>query len=118
MMKKTVIFLFLCLLSSGSIFSQSESANNQKSQSEIEKHNNELSEKWDKALGSFQFQIINSRINPQVHVSIIEQIEKNRLEDKVNYIKYTDDIRIMILPSSDLKKEYTKLELFKYIKSN
>lgn len=78
----------------------------------------QLNDRWNNALGSFQFQIINSRINPQIPISTIELIEENRLEDKVNYINYKQDIRLMILPKSALKKEYQKLDLFKYISSN
>lgn len=118
-MKKTVLLSFFCFVFALSVSAQNEAINqgsnlNQKTEQE----NAILSERWNKALGSFQFQIINSRLNPQVSISTIDLIEKNRLEDKINYIDYRESIKIMILPKSALKKEYQKLELFKYISTN
>ena len=84
----------------------------------IENGSEEQSDKWNRALGSFQFQITNSRLHPQVPISTIDLIEKNRLEDKINFIEYKENIKIMILPKSQLKKDYQKLQLFKYITTN
>lgn len=107
--------LSICFLSS---FSQNEAKQQPSTTQDSQKENEELSQRWNKALGSFQFQIINSRINPQVPISTITLIEANRLQDKVNYIDYKENMRIMILPKSQISKEYQKLELFKYISTN
>ena len=119
-MAKVIVFLFVCLFYSQLAYSQAENTNTSKPKTvqEIAKEDKELNDRWNNALGSFQFQIKNSRLNPQVPISTIELIEKNRLEDKVNYIDYRESIRIMILPKSELKKEHEKLDLFKYISSN
>ena len=101
-----------------SSFSQNEVKQQQPNVQDSQKENEELSQKWNKALGSFQFQIINSRINPQVPISTITLIEANRLQDKVNYVDYKENMRIMILPKSQISKDYQKLELFKYISTN
>lgn len=77
-----------------------------------------LKNRWEQALGTFQFQIINSRINPQVDISIIDEIEKNRDENKIIYIDYNEDIKIMILPKYAIAHRYEKLELFKHISTN
>lgn len=74
-----------------------------------------LREKWDKAIGTFQFQIVNSRISPQIHVSIIETIEKNRHDSEIIYIPYSENIRIKILPKNTISSAYDKLETFMYI---
>ena len=118
-MKKTILLSFFCFVCALSVSAQNEVTNSDsKLGQKTERENAILSERWNKALGSFQFQIINSRVNPQVHISIIDLIEKNRLEDKVNYVEYKENIKILILPKSQLKKEYQKLELFKYISTN
>ena len=77
-----------------------------------------LKNRWDKALGTFQFQIENSRINPQVNINILDKIEKNRDENKTVYIDYIENIKIMILPKSVIKNKFEKLSLFKYISTN
>lgn len=118
-MKKTTLLSFFCLVTVLTVSAQNEPINQElKLTQNTEQENAILSEKWNKALGSFQFQIINSRINPQVPISTINLIEANRLEDKINYIDYRESIKIMILPKSQLRKEYQKLELFKYISTN
>lgn len=117
-MKKTILLSFFCFVTALTVCAQNEVNQELKLTQNTEQENAILSERWNKALGSFQFQIINSRINPQVPISTIDLIEANRLEDKVNYIDYRENIKIMILPKSQLKKEYQRLELFKYISTN
>lgn len=120
-MKKILVFATLCLFFTLTGYSQNVGTPN-KQDSNLnqinEQESKELNERWNKALGSFQFQIIDSRINPSVHISAIDLIEKNRLEDKINYVDFREHIRIMILPKSVIKNEFTKLELFKYISSS
>ena len=77
-----------------------------------------LKNRWNKALGTFQFQITNSRINPQVNINILDEIEKNRDENKTVYLDYIENIKIMILPKSIIKNRFEKLSLFKYISTN
>ncbi len=119
-MGKTIVFLFICMFFAQLAYSQTAntSVSEQKTARQLAQEDKELNDRWNNALGSFQFQITNSRLNPQVPISTIELIEKNRLEDKINYIDYRESIKIMILPKSELKKEHQKLELFKYISSN
>ena len=115
------LHFFLSLFLTLSVYSQSESSvikQDSKLSQTAEQESKELNDRWNKALGSFQFQIIDSRINPQVSISTIDLIEKNRLADKVNYIDFREHIRIMILPKSVISKEFTKLDLFKYISSS
>lgn len=74
-----------------------------------------LRKMWDDALGTFQFQIINSRISPKVDISIIRTIENNRHDTEVVYIPYAENIKIKILPKSLISGEFQKLELFAYV---
>ncbi len=75
-----------------------------------------LRDRWNLALGTFQIQIVNTRINPQIDVSVIEQIEQARKEEQINYIPLGDNIRVMILPKSEINKaDYKKLDPYKYI---
>ncbi|MEY3236474.1 MAG: hypothetical protein RI883_575 [Bacteroidota bacterium] len=115
--------LFLIRLIIGvSIFSLTTSFNFLSIDSKDEKSNGYISlnniddellrQKWENAAGTFQFQIINSREFPQVHVSIIEEIEKNRDEKDIVYIPYKENIRIKILPKSMISGSFEKLELF------
>lgn len=111
---QVLAFSFIFILTSFE-FSGYSNLKNKKIISHILDDEELLRQKWDNALGTFQIQIINSRLSPQIHVSIIEEIEKNRMEDKISYIPYKDNIRIMILPKSMIKGDFTKLELFAYI---
>jgi hypothetical protein len=117
-MKKIIYFLFLSYSITG--FSQTDNNTDKElfvSNSASERESKELNDRWNNALGSFQFQIIDSRINPSIPISTIEMIEKNRLNDKINYLDFRDHIRILILPKSTVEKDYKKLDLFKYINS-
>jgi hypothetical protein len=84
---------------------------------EDEAKRKEHRERWDKALGSFQFQVIDSRVSPSINISIIEKIESSRHKTDTVYIKYADDIRIMVLPYSVINGNYEKLQFIKYISS-
>jgi hypothetical protein len=113
-MKKKI---FLLLFAAASIYASPARAQQSAASNvnDIQKLNEETNQKWNKSLGSFQFQIINSRINPSIDISIIDEIEKNRDKTKIVYINYVENIKIMILPESTIQQPYQKLELIKYI---
>lgn len=76
----------------------------------------QLRTKWDDAQGTFQIQIVNSRKNPQVDVSVIEDIIKSRKKDEIVYLPLMEEVRIMILPYSQIQSsEFKKIELYKYV---
>lgn len=109
-----VLFFFFAFTSKS--FSQNLNQSNTTTQSDSNAE--KYSKMWDAALGSFQFQIIDSRINPVIPSSVITLIEENRLENKINLIDYKENIKILILPKSELTKNYKKLEHIKYISTN
>tara|TARA_B110000908_G_scaffold111205_1_gene130461 strand:+ start:160 stop:540 length:381 start_codon:yes stop_codon:yes gene_type:complete len=74
-------------------------------------------EKWDKAIGSFQFEIIKGRRLSEIDITIIDQIELNRHNTEIMYIQYNDQIRIKILPKSTINSAYVKLDLMKTVTS-
>lgn len=73
--------------------------------------------KWDKAIGSFQFEIIKGRKMTEINVKIIDEIESKRHETDIVYITYSDNIRIKILPKSMIDTDFDKLELMTYVES-
>ena len=115
-MKYAIILFALIIIQPIKAQTSSKKIQNEKSEEEKEL----LKNRWEKALGTFQFQIINSRINPQIDINIIDEIEKNRDENKIIYINYKENIKIMILSKSTIAHRHEKLELFKHIstKSN
>lgn len=75
-----------------------------------------IREKWNKELGTFQVQIVNSRIRPQVQAAIVEEILAKRKSDEIVYIPLMENVRIMVLPDSQIQSpDFKALELFKYI---
>ena len=75
-------------------------------------------DKWNAAQGTFQFQIVNSRVRPQIDVAIIEQILEKRQLSELFYLPYTENVRILILPQSELNSpDFKPLELFKYVQN-
>ena len=81
---------------------------------------NEIKEKWDKALGTFQFEILskrNSRELLTIKMEIIHEIEANRHETDVIYISYNEFTRIKILPKNQISGAYQKLDLMKNVNS-
>ena len=75
-----------------------------------------LNQRWNKALGTFQIQVVNSRINPTVGVEIIEKIEASRKETEIVYISLRENVRIMILPNREIQKaDFVKIPYFQYI---
>lgn len=75
-----------------------------------------LNQRWNKALGTFQIQVVNSRINPTVGVEIIEKIEADRKESEIVYISLRENVRIMVLPHREiLKADFVKIPYFQYV---
>ena len=75
-----------------------------------------LNQRWNKALGTFQIQVVNSRINPTVGVEIIEKIEAERKEAEIVYITLRENVRIMVLPNKEIQKaDFVKIPYFQYI---
>ena len=75
-----------------------------------------LNQRWNKALGTFQIQVVNSRINPTVGVEIIEKIEASRKETEIVYISLRENVRIMVLPNREIQKaDFVKIPYFQYI---
>jgi preprotein translocase subunit SecF len=86
---------------------------------EDEAKRKEYRDRWEKALGTFQFQVINSRLQPSINVNIIEKIESNRHQTDTVYLKYTEEIRIMILPVKTIQRaDFKKLDLIRHISQN
>jgi hypothetical protein len=86
----------------------------------IEKNVNEdkdalLRERYNSALGTFQFQIVNSRIKPVVKADVIELIDKNRSENEIVFVAYSSEIRLKILPKNMISTDFEKLETFVYV---
>ena len=81
---------------------------------------NELKEKWDKALGSFQFELLsrrNSRKLLTINLEVIYEIEANRHETDVTYISYNEFTRIKILPKNQISGAFQKLDLMTEVDS-
>lgn len=74
-------------------------------------------ELWNKAIGSFQFEILKGRKLTEIDITIIESIEANRHDTEVTYIQYNERIRIKILPKSVINTDYVKLDLMKTVES-
>lgn len=111
-----IISIFF-LLYSGNLDAQTsvELSENKELSSLSEK---EMQEKWTASLGTFQFQVIDVRTQPAIHISIIEKIEAARSEDKDVYLPFIDDIRIYVPSKNKIaQKEFKKLDLIVYVKS-
>jgi hypothetical protein len=75
-----------------------------------------LNKRWNDALGTFQIQVVNSRINPVVGVEIIERIESERKENEIVYIAIRENVRIMVLPKKEIQKaNFVKISYFQYV---
>jgi len=75
-----------------------------------------LNKRWNDALGTFQIQVLNSRIKPTVGVEIIERIEAERKETEIIYIQLREHVRIMVLPHREIQKaDFIKIPYFQYV---
>ncbi len=75
-----------------------------------------IREKWNREVGTFQVQVVNSRVKPQVNAVLVEEILAKRKKDEIVYIPLMENVRIMVLSESHIKSpDFKPLELFKYI---
>ena len=75
-----------------------------------------LNKRWNDALGTFQIQVVNSRIKPVIGVEIIEKIESERKENETVYIAVRENVRIMVLSKKEiLKADFAKIPYFQYV---
>lgn len=85
-MKKSSLF-FILVLTANFCLSQEKS-------SEKGKDLVALNQKLE---GTYQLQMINTRLLPAVPLQLIETIEQKRQENEITYFDYTDKIRVMVL---------------------
>lgn len=117
-MKRHSIFVCALLL-----FSQySHASFSEKSTPNLQLNSNSFpsetpKEKWDSAIGSFQFEILKGRKLSEIDITIIDKIELNRHDTEIMYLQYNDQIRIKILPKSTINSVYVKLDLMKTVTS-
>lgn len=122
LMKKTLVLGFAMLLISQ--FTIATTTEQSPSFFKDLKISNQLSlddetpkEKWDSAVGSFQFEILTGRRLTEIDITIIDSIEENRHDTEVTYIQYSERIRIKILPKSVINSDYEKLDLMTTVES-
>lgn len=66
--------------------------------------------------GTYQIQMINTRSKAVVPYTIYETVEANRHETDTIYKMLYPNVKLMILPSSVIKKEdFIRVEEYKYI---
>jgi hypothetical protein len=115
-LKMRIIFTFCMVLVGFASLAQTSEVKNSQNTEQDEARMAELREKWNNALGTFQIQIVNSRVMPMVDISIIEKIESSRKLDEVVYIPIMENVRIMVLPLNLIRaSNFVSLELFTYI---
>ena len=111
---RLLLSLIIFIIAATQLFGQQQ-VQSTKSPEELEYHK-KLNRQWNSALGTFQIQIVNSRINPVVEVFIIEKIEEARKDNEVVYIPLMDKVRIMILPRNQISEpNFEKIEVYKYV---
>lgn len=72
-----------------------------------------------KAEGTYQIQMIDTRNSPTFPISLIQEIENRRLEDEVVYYNYKPNIRIKILPKNIINQpNFILVDRIKFITSN
>lgn len=121
-MKRHLIFgCAILLISHGSFASNSQKSTNflikNTNLDQIETISETPQEKWDKALGTFQFEILEGRKLTEISIAVIEEIENKRHDTEIIYIQYSERIRITVLPKSMINGSFEKLELMKTVKS-
>lgn len=104
--------IFFCFIFSGSIlFANQNGLEIIDVRTEIADNEPTLSERWQSALGSFQFEILPGRKLTQINIQVIEEIEKVRHKTDVKYFMYDERIRVKVLPQSDIDAGKANLEL-------
>ena len=67
------------------------------------------------AEGTFQIQVINSRSQPIIPANINELVTANRNATEIVYVQLGTDVRLKILPLSEINRpEFTRLEKVKH----
>jgi len=71
------------------------------------------------AEGTYQIQLIDTRVKPTTQLSIINSIENKREDDKVAYFYVNSFTRVKILSKKEVNSaDFKPLERYKYISSN
>lgn len=121
-MKKTILTTVVALITPVILIAENAVELNIKMDVQnLAKYDDGLKEKWDAALGTFQFEVLNSSSirNVDIHMDVIDEILANRHESEVTYIPYTynSDIRIKILPQSQITTNFEPLPLMVRVNS-
>ena len=68
--------------------------------------------------GTYQFQMIDTRSLPSVHISIFWEIENLRDDTEIIYYQYSENMRVMILPRSIIEvSDFQMIESIVFISS-
>ncbi len=89
-MKKIITLCVLILLSIGITIAQTDNKIVQKSEPVVE--------------GTYQIQVVNSRNQPNIPGNIKQLVLENRATNEVKYVTLGTEVRIMILPTSEITK--------------
>ncbi len=75
-----------------------------------------LMDLFQKLEGTYQMQIINSRDKTELPLYLMDTIQKKRHTTNVVYYKYKSNVRLMILPFSEINKQgFKRLERIAHI---
>lgn len=97
-MKKLFFLSAFALFFCTNVFSQSSTKDSKvKEQRGIE-------EKLEKYQGTYQIELINTRQHPLIPYNLDEIIEKNRDDNQVKYVSLGTNVRVKILPKSEITK--------------
>jgi hypothetical protein len=76
-------------------------------------------ERFNQAAGTYQIQIIDSRVTLSMQLSLIDQIDAVRKENDVTYITLKSNIRIKVLPVSIINAPgFIAVERIAYLNSS
>ena len=79
----------------------------------------EFTERFNKAGGTYQIQVIDSREKPAIQLSVINDIENARKQNEVAFVYVKQNIRIKVLPLSVINSEdFTAVERIIYVNSS
>lgn len=79
----------------------------------------DYAERFNNAGGTYQFQVIDSREKLAIPFSYIENIENARKQNEVTYIYFKDNVRVKVLPYSEISSPgFKAIEKIVYIKSS
>ena len=66
--------------------------------------------------GTYQIQVIGSRMQPEIPANICDVVEENRKYDEVAYYKITEYVRIMVLPLNVItRRDFEKVQYIKQV---